>query len=71
MMATDAMVDMEAKKLTYMPVVGENNKLEGVLTLHDMVAAGLHWTSVFRNNEKGTKADASVINGYSILRPLF
>lgn len=41
MMATDAMAQMEAKKLTYMPVIGENNKLEGVVTLKDLVAAGL------------------------------
>lgn len=41
MMATDAMSDMEAKKCTYMPVITEGNKLEGVITLHDLVAAGL------------------------------
>lgn len=41
MMATDAMAEMEAKKLTYMPVIGENNKLEGVVTLKDLVVAGL------------------------------
>mmetsp|Transcript_4137 Transcript_4137/g.8487 ORF Transcript_4137/g.8487 Transcript_4137/m.8487 type:complete len:348 (-) Transcript_4137:650-1693(-) len=41
MMAIDAMGDMDTKKVNYLPVVGENNKLEGVLTLHDLVAAGL------------------------------
>ena len=41
MMAADAVLEMEKFKCTYLPVVGANKTLQGVVTVKDLLAAGL------------------------------
>lgn len=41
MMGADAVLEMEKFKVTYLPVVDADKKLEGVVTVNDLAAAGL------------------------------
>jgi len=41
MMAADAVLEMEKHSCTYLPVVSEDKTLEGVVTVKDLLAAGL------------------------------